>query len=326
MNWERWARAAGIGFFLFTVAAFIVGGEPPKVSDSPEDVVAYFTDNRSQVLLSSFLFAVGLVLFLWFAGAVANTLREHGEGRVAATALAAGTAWVVIQLVLTAITAALAHSIATDGDATGVRALFNLSWVLDMLGALPIAATVLAVSVGLRPNTDDSAVAQLGRCRCLGAPGSTQHHLGARRILVTDRRVPVHHHSSGAALDPDHKHRVGSQRACTHDDAGSTQRRCRSRCASFSEPVSRPTLKSAPGSCSALADPLPQSKLSPHGLHVLLDDLHRVRQFLCRRELDHLSAVVDVGSVSRRDVIGITVAKVSSLPSADVNFTLPLTT
>ena len=50
MNWERWARAAGIGFFLFTVAAFIVGGEPPKISDSPEEVVAYFTDNRSRVL------------------------------------------------------------------------------------------------------------------------------------------------------------------------------------------------------------------------------------------------------------------------------------
>lgn len=122
MNWERWARAAGIGFFLFTVAAFIVGGEPPKVSDSPEDVAAYFTENRSQVLVSSFLFAVGLILFLWFAGAVANTLRERGEGRVAATALAAGTTWAA---------------------------------------------------------------------------------------------------SPGAALDPDHKHRFGSQRACIHDDAAS---------------------------------------------------------------------------------------------------------
>jgi hypothetical protein len=150
MNWERFGRAAGIGFVVFTVAAFIVGGEPPKVSDSADDVVSYFTDDRSQVLVSSVLFAVALVLFLWFAGTVANLLLQRGEGRVAATALAAGTSWVVIQLVLTAVTAALAHSIATDGDATGVRALFTLSWVLDMLGALPIAATVLAVSVGLR--------------------------------------------------------------------------------------------------------------------------------------------------------------------------------
>lgn len=150
MNWERWARAAGIGFVLFAVAAFVVGGEPPKVGDSAEDVAAYFTDDRSRVLLSSFLFAVGVALFLWFAGAVANTLRERGEGRVAATAIATGAAWAAIQLVLTAIGAALAHSVATDGDATGVRALFTLSWVLDMLAALPIAVFVLAVSVGLR--------------------------------------------------------------------------------------------------------------------------------------------------------------------------------
>ena len=85
-----------------------------------------------------------------FAGAVANTLRESSEGRVAATAIAAGTAWVVVQLVLTGVTAALAHSIATDADAAVVRTLFNLTWVLDMMGALPIAAFVLAVSVGLR--------------------------------------------------------------------------------------------------------------------------------------------------------------------------------
>ena len=70
-------------------------------------------------------------------------------------------------------------------------------------------------------DADDSGVAQLGRCRCRGAPGSTQHHVGERRILVTDRRVPVHPASPGAALDPDHKHRVGSQRACLNDDAAS---------------------------------------------------------------------------------------------------------
>ena len=40
MNWERFGRAAGIGFVVFTVAAFIVGGEPPKVSDSADDVVS----------------------------------------------------------------------------------------------------------------------------------------------------------------------------------------------------------------------------------------------------------------------------------------------
>lgn len=150
VNWERWSRAGGIGFVVFAVAAFIVGGEPPRVSDSAEEVVSYYDGERGQVLLSSFLFAVGLVLLLWFAGSIANTLRERGQGRVAATLIAAASAFAAVQLVLTGIGAALAHSIAADGDAAVVRALFNLSWVLDMLAALPSAAFVLTAAVGLR--------------------------------------------------------------------------------------------------------------------------------------------------------------------------------
>jgi hypothetical protein len=150
MSWERWARAGGIGFVVFAVAAFIVGGEPPTVSDPAEDVVSYYDGERGQVLASSFLFAVGLMLLLWFAGAIAHTLRERGQGRVAATLIAAVSAFVAVQLVLTGIGAALAHSIAADGDTAVVRALFNLSWVLDMLAALPSAAFVLAAAVGLR--------------------------------------------------------------------------------------------------------------------------------------------------------------------------------
>ena len=49
MGWERWARAGGIGFAVFTVASFIVGGEPPKISDSADEVVSYYTDDRGQV-------------------------------------------------------------------------------------------------------------------------------------------------------------------------------------------------------------------------------------------------------------------------------------
>jgi hypothetical protein len=55
MNWERWARAGGIGFVLFAIAAFVVGGEPPTVSDSAEEVVSYYAGERGQVLASSFL-------------------------------------------------------------------------------------------------------------------------------------------------------------------------------------------------------------------------------------------------------------------------------
>ena len=59
-----------------------MGGEAPKVGDSTDDLVSYYDGDRGQVFVSSLLFAFALLLFLWFAAAIANSLRESGEGRV----------------------------------------------------------------------------------------------------------------------------------------------------------------------------------------------------------------------------------------------------
>ena len=150
MNWERWGRAAGVAFVVFTIAAFIVGGEPPTVGDPAEDVVSYFDGDRGQVLVSSFLFAVALGFWIWFGGALANNLRERGEGRVAATITGAVSAFVSLQLVTTAVNAILAHSVAREGEEGVVQALFNLTWGLDVVAAIPSAVFFLAASLGLR--------------------------------------------------------------------------------------------------------------------------------------------------------------------------------
>ena len=55
MNWERWARAAGVGFVALTVIAFIVAGESPKVTDPTADVISYYDGDRGQVLVSALL-------------------------------------------------------------------------------------------------------------------------------------------------------------------------------------------------------------------------------------------------------------------------------
>ena len=150
VNWERWARAAGIAFVVFTVLAFIVGGEPPKIGDPAQDVVSYYDGERGQVLVSSFLFAVALGFWIWFGGALANSLRNRGEGRVAATIIGAVSAFVSVQLVTTAVNAILAHSVARESDDGVVQALFNLTWGLDVVAAIPSAVFFLAASLGLR--------------------------------------------------------------------------------------------------------------------------------------------------------------------------------
>jgi hypothetical protein len=149
MNWERWARAAGAIFAGLTVASLIVGGDAPKVSDSTQDLISYYDGHRGKVLASFLLFGLGIVFLLWFAATLANLLRESGEGRVGSTVIAMATAFATLQLALTAVAAVLAYSVAGGTDTGVLKALFDLQWVLDIFSSLPLAAFVLATSLGL---------------------------------------------------------------------------------------------------------------------------------------------------------------------------------
>ena len=54
-------------------------------------MISYDDGDRGQVLVSALLFGLAVVLLLWFAAAIANQLRQSGEGRVGATVVAMGT-------------------------------------------------------------------------------------------------------------------------------------------------------------------------------------------------------------------------------------------
>lgn len=148
LNWERWGRAAGAAFVVLTIAAFVVGGEPPSVGDPVEDVVSYYGD-RSQIEASSVLFVLGLGFFLWFAATLANNFRERGEGRVGMTVIGAATAFVTVQVVVTGLNAVTAYSVAALDEGAIAKAFFDLQWTLDVLAAVPSLVFFLAVGMGL---------------------------------------------------------------------------------------------------------------------------------------------------------------------------------
>jgi hypothetical protein len=150
VNWERWARASGIGFVVLIVVSFVVFGEQPKLDAQPNEIADFYDGDRGRILTAVPIFAVAFVLFLWFVGAIANALREAGEGRLGATTVALGAVFAGVQFLVGAISASLALTLAAAGDEGTLRALNTMSWSLDALNSFVVAAFVGAVTVGLR--------------------------------------------------------------------------------------------------------------------------------------------------------------------------------
>ncbi|TMK80499.1 MAG: hypothetical protein E6G45_00050 [Actinobacteria bacterium] len=149
VNWERWARAAGIEFVVLFIVAFAIYGNPPKVNGNAADIISFFDGHRGRVLTGMIVFGIAFLLLLWFIGAIANILREAGEGRIAATTIGMGAVFVGVQAVGGAIAGGLALNIAGIGDEGIVRALNTLLSSSELISAYPLAGLILFVSIGL---------------------------------------------------------------------------------------------------------------------------------------------------------------------------------
>jgi hypothetical protein len=149
VNWERWARAAGIGFVVLFIVAFAIYGNPPKVNASGADIVSFFDGHRGRVLTSMIVFGIAFLLLLWFIGATANALREAGEGRVAATTIGMGAVFVGIQAVTGALAGGLALNIAAIGDEGIVRSVNTLISSSEVISSYPLAGLILVSTMGL---------------------------------------------------------------------------------------------------------------------------------------------------------------------------------
>jgi hypothetical protein len=149
VNWERLWRASGIAFVVMFVIAYVIYGDQPKVGASPDELVSFYDGDRGRVLVASILFGGAILFMLWFAAAIASTLRDAGQGGWGAAATAASAALAAVFFVLIALSAALAYSIAGSGNDTLTSGLNDLAWVFVVMASFPAAMLIMAGTFGL---------------------------------------------------------------------------------------------------------------------------------------------------------------------------------
>ena len=138
--WERLWRTAGIQSVLCFIVAYIVYGSQPQVGASTDALEAFYVGDRMRILIAAVFYGLAVLNLMWFAGAIRTTLADTGQDGWGTAATASSAALGALFLVLIAVVAALAYSIASSGNHMLTSGLNDFVWegyVFRAHGVLP---------------------------------------------------------------------------------------------------------------------------------------------------------------------------------------------
>jgi hypothetical protein len=145
---EWLAPLTGVVFFVLAIIGFLIGGEPPDASDEAQEIVDFYVDNDSSVMIGAAIVTVAATFLVFFFGYLRKVLRvAEGEGGMLSLVAFAGAVIFALGVAIdSTISFALADT-ADDIDPTSVQALAAL-WNNDFL-PFSLGLQVMLIASGL---------------------------------------------------------------------------------------------------------------------------------------------------------------------------------
>jgi hypothetical protein len=140
---------SGINFVVFLIIAYVIYGNQPHVGASADALVAFYDGDRTRVLIAAVFSGFAVLNLLWFAAALRTTLADAGQDGWGAAATAASAAFGGLFLLLIAVGAALAYSIAGSGNQTLTSGLNAFAWACTVVTSFPRAMLIMSGTFGL---------------------------------------------------------------------------------------------------------------------------------------------------------------------------------
>src|SRR5690349_12283528 len=147
--WERLWRSAGIQSVGLFIVAYVIFGYQPHVGASADALAAFYSGDRTRILIAAVLFGFSILNLMWFAAALRTTLADAGQDGWGAAATASSAAVSVLFLLLVSVGAALAYSIAGSANNTLTSGLNDFVWACFVLSSFPRAMLVMSMAFGL---------------------------------------------------------------------------------------------------------------------------------------------------------------------------------
>ncbi len=147
--WERLWRTAGIQSVGLFIIGYIIYGYQPHIGASTDALAAFYDGDRTHILIAAVFFGLSILNLLWFAAALRTTLADAGQDGWGAAATASSAALGALFLLLIAVVAALAYSVAGSGNHVLASGLNDFVWAAFVLSSFPRAMLTMSAAFGL---------------------------------------------------------------------------------------------------------------------------------------------------------------------------------
>jgi hypothetical protein len=140
---------SGITFVALFIITYVIYPAQPQIGASADVLTAFYVGERTRILIAAALSGVNVLNLMWFAAALRNTLADAGQDGWGAAATASSAALGGLFLLLIAMNAALAYSIAGSGNQTLTTGLNDFTWACAVMTSFPRAMLIMSGSFGL---------------------------------------------------------------------------------------------------------------------------------------------------------------------------------
>jgi hypothetical protein len=148
----RWGGVAGIGAVVLAAVASLIMGSPPAITGSTGSIAVFLSDHRGQILTGALLYAVAIVLLLWFGAALATAFRRADENSDASWVVLAGYILVgAIGFINMSAVAGMTYAMTAHPELQGLAvipftAITVVGTVAGIALALPMGASAVAIA------------------------------------------------------------------------------------------------------------------------------------------------------------------------------------
>jgi hypothetical protein len=163
-KWEKLAAFGGVAFVALNVVASVIQGAPPAAGDTNDEVLKWYSDNKSGIKVAAFLSALSIIVLVWWFGSLWRRMSrvENGNHRLSVVSLIGLAGSGALFAASTSVLATTAIEV-DNVNADAAKLFTVLSTVLlAMAGAFVVAHIGAASALALRSRFLPRWVAVLG--------------------------------------------------------------------------------------------------------------------------------------------------------------------